>query len=333
MAYQTGIAQNEYDLLDKLNRFLTTDSTLVGNGQAWTVLFDRTLPATPTQKDIRQIVWKSTGTGTEQTLYLGCESINSIADDTYNLQFFGGVFFVEEKISNSSIQPGMINCSPEVVLFADNRPIVYHFVADGRSCKVITRIANVCSTVYAGFILPTVPPTEYPYPFCVAGSSSRKKGLTYSSSALFPRYSYTNQYHSSIVDPRAGNCWLFTPDQTWRDFYGGQCETYSTDSNYQYLYPTCVERILGSRRAYIFQAMAASPGEHYPLLPVEFFSEGRSSQGENRWGCYDGVYWIPGVQRAVGDEVILPNGHKGLVCNAGFRTTTMDYFVIDLGEV
>ena len=38
MAYKTGTAQNERDLLDILNKFLTTDPTLVANGQAWTVL-------------------------------------------------------------------------------------------------------------------------------------------------------------------------------------------------------------------------------------------------------------------------------------------------------
>ncbi|HDR1739201.1 TPA: hypothetical protein QB555_002208, partial [Pasteurella multocida] len=45
MAYETGTAQNERDLLDKINTFLTTNEELVRDGQAWTMLFERTLDA------------------------------------------------------------------------------------------------------------------------------------------------------------------------------------------------------------------------------------------------------------------------------------------------
>lgn len=331
MAYQTGVAQNERDLLDKLNRFLTTDPTLVGNGQAWTVLLDRTLAASSTQKERRQIAWQSSATGIEQSIYISCETVNHITHDIYNLQFFAGSFFTPEQASAASLYPAMTTPSPKVVLFADARPLVYHFIADGRCCKIITRIANVCSVVYLGFILPTVPPTEYPYPLCVAGSAPAEK--QYNRDQIMLRYSNTDVYHSSIADPRAGNCWLFTPDQSWRDFYGRSYENYSTDSAYQYLYPSGIGRFWGGRKDFILQASTASAGGHYPLLPIEFISTASSSQGINRWGCYDGVYWIPGVQRAVDDEVILPNGNKGLVCNAGFRITTTDYFVVELGEV
>ena len=86
-----------------------------------------------------------------------------------------------------------------------------------------------------------------------------------------------------------------------------------------------------SRAWNVLKAVTASPGGHYPLYPVEFMGLADGSQGINRWGSYDGVYWVPGVQRAVGDEVTLPNGNKGVVCNGAFRTTTTDYFVLELG--
>lgn len=50
MAYATGTAQNERDLLDKINKFLTEDETLKRDGQAWTVLLDRKLNETATKK-------------------------------------------------------------------------------------------------------------------------------------------------------------------------------------------------------------------------------------------------------------------------------------------
>ncbi|QOF67340.1 hypothetical protein IFE17_09365 [Actinobacillus sp. GY-402] len=332
MAYKMGVAQNERDLLDILNKFLTTDPTLVASGQAWTVLFDRTLPATSTQVERRQIAWKSTGTGIEQDIYICAVTDNLISADTYNINFCGGTFFNSDFINANQIWPGMINVSPRVVLFADSRPIDYIFVADGRCFKAITRISNVCSSAYCGFILPTVAPNEYPYPLCVAGSAPllKKNPGTTSFSSILPRYSNTWEYHSSLANPLAGNCWLFTPDQSWRDFYGTSYVEFTNDSKAQNIMPHFTYK-KGSYNWYVMQCLSASPGDTYPLFPVEFISDGNSSQGINRWGAYDGVYWIPGVQRAVGDEVTLPNGNKGVVCNNGYRTTTTDYFVIDLG--
>lgn len=331
MAYKTGTAQNERDLLDILNKFLTTDPTLVANGQAWTVLFDRTLPATTTKKEIRQIAWKSTGTGVEQDIYVMCESVNSISQDIYNLNFFGGTFFNSALVTGDNVQAGIINISPGVVLFADARPIDYYMVADGRCFKVVTRISNVCSSTYCGFILPTVPPTEYPYPLCIAGTAPTKTPTSGSNSPILLRYSNTGSYNSSIVDPRSGNCWLLTPDQSWRDFSGSDYERYSNDSTSQVLYPMAISQQYDSNNWKTLKALTASPGGHYPLYPVEFIGRANGSQGINRWGAYDGIYWIPGVQRAVGDEVTLPNGNKGVVCNGAFRTTTTDYFVLELG--
>ncbi|RDE94829.1 hypothetical protein DPW03_08895 [Aggregatibacter aphrophilus] len=331
MAYKTGTAQNERDLLDILNKFLTADPTLVANGQAWTVLFDKTVAKTATEVEKRKIVWKSTGTGVEQDIYVMCETVNNIASDIYNLNFFGGTFFNSALVTGDNVQAGIINISPGVVLFADARPIDYYMVADGRCFKVVTRISNVCSSAYCGFILPTVLPTEYPYPLCIAGTAPIKTPINYSHTPILLRYSNTESYNSSIVDPRSGNCWLFTPDQSWRDFSGSDYTRYSNDSEYQTLYPMAILQRYSSQNWGTLKKVAASPGGHYPLYPVEFIGHAKGSQGINRWGAYDGIYWIPGVQRAVGDEVTLPNGNKGVVCNGAFRTTTTDYFVLELG--
>lgn len=327
MVYKTGTAQNERDLLDILNKFLTTDPTLVANGQAWTVLFDRTLPATATTKEIRQIAWKSTGTGIEQDIYICASTANLVSADTYNINFWGGTFYNQQFITETQIHKGLINPSPGVTLFADNRRIEYHIVADGRCCKIVTRISQVCSSAYLGFILPTVPPTEYPYPLCVAGSAPL---VDENNNDVFIRYSQSDNFHSSIVNPLYGNCWLITPDQTWRDFYGETYKNINTDSAYQFMYPMCNYYSYSSyMQPQILSTMGASPGGSFPLLPIEFLSYPGSSQKKNRWGALDGVYWIPGLQRAAGDKVTIAEGRSGVVFNGGFRVKTKDYFVIE----
>ena len=327
MVYKTGTAQNERDLLDILNKFLTTDPTLVANGPAWTVLFDRTLPATATTKEIRQIAWKSTGTGIEQDIYICASTANLVSADTYNINFWGGTFYNQQFITETQIHKGLINPSPGVTLFADNRRIEYHIVADGRCCKIVTRISQVCSSAYLGFILPTVPPTEYPYPLCVAGSAPL---VDENNNDVFIRYSQSDNFHSSIVNPLYGNCWLITPDQTWRDFYGETYKNINTDSAYQFMYPMCNYYSYSSyMQPQILSTMGASPGGSFPLLPIEFLSYPGSSQKKNRWGALDGVYWIPGLQRAAGDKVTIAEGRSGVVFNGGFRVKTKDYFVIE----
>ena len=327
MAYKTGTAQNERDLLDILNKFLTTDPALIGNGQSWTVLLDRTIAANTTQKEIRQIAWKSTGTGIEQDIYICASTANLISTDTYNLNFWGGTFFNPQLVTETNLAQGMINCSPGVALFADNRPIEYHIIADGRCCKIVTRISQVCSTAYLGFILPTVPPTEYPYPLCIAGSAPL---LDDSDRRVLIRYSLSDQFNSSIVNPLYGNCWLITPDQAWRDFYGKNYKNLRPDSRYQYLYPLANFALYSSyQQPQIMMGMGPSPGGSYPLYPIEFLSGFSSSQDANRWGSMDGVFWIPGIQRAAGDKVTFADGRTGIVFNGGFRVTTTDYFVIE----
>lgn len=329
MAYKTGTAQNERDLLDTLNKYLTTDPTLVASGQNWTVLLDRTLPGSATQKEIRQIAWKSTGTGIEQDIYICASTANLISADTYNINFWGGTFFNPRLVTATEIHKGLINPSPGVAIFADNRPVEYHIVADGRCCKIVTRISQVCSSAYLGFILPTVPPTEYPYPLCIAGSAPL---VDSSNHAVFIRYSRADEFNSSIVNPFYGNCWLFTPDQSWRDFYGQTYENISPDSSNQKLYPLSnISFYSRYEQPQVMRTMGASPGGSFPLLPIDFISTSNSSQGRNRWGTLDGVYWIPGLQRAAGDKVTIADGRNGIVFNGGFRVTTVDYFVIETG--
>ncbi|MFY1006075.1 hypothetical protein ACOB9N_03980 [Pasteurella multocida] len=326
MAYEKGVASTERDLLDKLNTFLTTHQDLVGKGQAWTKLFDRTLSETNLTVARRQIAWKATGTGVGQDIYVGAETVNSIAEDVYNITFFGGTFFNADLIKNEDIKTGFINISPAVALFCDARNFEYHFVANGRHFKIATHISKVTSTAYCGFILPTVPPTEYPYPICIAGSGPDAQRSYSGDFEKWNRYSNNDKYNSSIAMAKHENCWLMTPDQTWYDFYadisGG---SYSREQAYRRLYP--LKSVNDYKVKYVFARFTGL--DCSPLIPIEFISTENSSQGVNRWGAYDGVYWIPGIQRATGDVVTLKNGGKGIVLNDGYRTSTTSYFVFE----
>lgn len=313
MAYETGTAQNERDLLDKLNAFLTSSPALTANGQNWETIFDRRLPATVTTAEVRQIVWRSSGTGIEQDIYIGAMTYNNITADIYNVKFLGGTYFNAGLVTADSITPGFTNPSPPVTLFFDARACDYGIVASGRRAVIYTRITNtnICSSAYLGFILPTVTPLEYAYPLCIAGSS-----------ALDIRYSTESSQSSSIVHALNRNCWLLTPDQAW-SIFGGGGHSNGDAGYYQLLYPTAESS--GS-----YAQLGKINGVPMPLYPVEFISTG-GARGVNRWGAMDGVYWIPGVQRAIFDTVGY-DGKTGIIINNSYRTTVMDYLVIEVDD-
>ena len=321
MAYQTGKANNERDFLAKLNQFLTNDAALKAAGQAWQKLYERTLPATPTMMPTTQIVWKSSGTGVSQDMYVCAETASSIAEDIYNVNFYGGTFFNPALVNSTSITSAMVDCSPGVALCCDARAFEYHLIADGRHCKMATFISDTCATAYMGFILPTVTPVEYPYPLLIAGTAAADK-LT--------RYSNNSNQVSSIIDPRDNNCWLLGVDQAWHIFSG--CD-YAPGRGvaHQIVYPKAID---GSSYVAVntLTYLGASPGGHYPLFPAELLSINSSPMGQTRWGALQGVYWVPGIQLLPGDKIkIADTGHRGIAFNNGLRRTTSDYFVFDTG--
>ena len=319
MAYATGTAQNERDLLDKINRFLTADPTLVGAGQGWEVLFDRRLPATPTTVEKRQIAWKSSGTGTDQDIYVCAQTDNSIAQDTYNINFYGGTYFNPDLITATDITPGMVDCSPGVGLCCDSRNFEYHLIASGRRFILANFVAEVCSTAYIGFVLPPVPPTEYPYPLLVAGTTSADR-LT--------RYSTNDNRISSIFDARDSNCNLLGVDQHWHVFSGPDWDS-KRGSDTQLILPKAAALSWYSA-ANTLKYLGACPGGEYPLYQVELLSVSGSPMGASRWGALDGVYWLPGMQLLPGDKIAIAGGRQGIVFHNGQRRNTDDYFMVEI---
>ena len=138
--------------------------------------------------------------------------------------------------------------------------------------------------------------------------------------------------HFLHILPVLLNCWLLTPDQAWRDFCGVYYRRITPDSAHQVLIPMANYRLMLSHlQPYVLSTLGVSAGDQYPLVPVEFLSLKVSSQGANRWGALDGLYWVPGLQRAAGDKINIAPSSTGIVFNNGFRVSTCDFFVLDIG--
>ncbi|WP_249852899.1 phage protein Gp37 [Aggregatibacter actinomycetemcomitans] len=74
-----------------------------------------------------------------------------------------------------------------------------------------------------------------------------------------------------------------------------------------------------------------SAGLHrYPLTQVELYSTAESSQGMNRWGAMDGIYWLPGIGTLALDTIKTKDGRKLIVFNDAYRVTTTSYFAMEI---
>lgn len=319
MAWTSGTANNERDLLSRLNIFLTTCPELVAGGEHWQQIWQGEMAATPTEQARPGYVWKAPGSSGQDEIFVGVMAGNSIASDTYNLFFAGGTWFNPAAVDKpENLWNGFTGVSRRVGLCCDSTPFRFWFIANGRRVIVITAVNTVYSSAYCGFMLPAVTPGEYPYPLVIAGSTD----------SLLRRYSLATDYNTSISDPRTKNCWLMYPDQGWRDFYGQMVTSSESGGASRYLTPRGVIRF-NSRCGDVLQGMGSTPDDgNYPLYPIEFRTN--ETTGTNFFGALDGVYWLPGLSRAAEDIITTADGHQFLVVQNAFRVNTWDYFVVGL---
>lgn len=304
MAYETGTASSETDLLQKLDTFLTTNAALRQSAENWVRVAAENLPATDKTLARTMMVWRAPGASGDDRITLGAVTLQQTATDIFNLYFSGGTHF-NSAIPRTADAPlaGLVNNSEMVGIFTDRRAFRYWFFASGRRAIIVTNVNSVYSSAYLGFILPVNSPVEYPYPLAVAGSINK----------TVTRYSEGRGV--SVAHPADGTFWLLYPEQMWRDF------RYKYSSRGRYIFPD------NDADTYI-KRMLPSWGGNYPLFPVEM----RVVNGDERlfFGALDGVYRLPGSGRASEDVVTMSDGRRFIVFQNAANITTADYFAVEM---
>lgn len=304
MAYETGTATSETDLLQKLDTFLTTNAALKQTAENWVRVAVENLPATDKTLARTMMVWRAPGASGDDRITIGAVTLQQTATDIFNLYFCGGTHF-NSAIPRTADTPfsGLVNNSEQVGIFTDRRAFRYWFVASGRRAIIVTNVNSVYSSAYLGFILPVNSPVEYPYPLVVAGSIDK----------TVTRYSEGRGV--SVAHPADSTFWLLYPEQMWRDF--------------RYKYPSQGRNIFPDNGADTYiKRMLPSWGGDIPLFPVEM----RVVNGDERlfFGALDGVYRLPGTGRASEDVVTLSDGRRFIVFQNAANITTADYFAVEM---
>lgn len=300
MAYETGTATNNYDLLTKLKTFLTTNAALVAAGQQWQV--KRWVGATNWADN-----WfKGPGTSGTDNIYVGIRAFEDNDLDIYNLGFRGAVGLLMDGSgnytngSNYDNQPGG---SPEVYACASNTALPYWFVANGRRFIAIWKVSTTYHGMYCGFPLVYGTPTQYPYPLVIGGG-----GNTYTR-----RWSANDPDHRIFCDPGTGGMQLYYLDGTWkafRNYYGSGSIEYNEDINN--VWPKGVTWIRDN------------PDGSYLLEPFILNMNIPQLVGE-----LEGVYWVSGFNNAAENTMTI-SGDTYVVFQNIFRTNVNDYFALRL---
>lgn len=325
MAYVNGTATSNIDLWDELIAFLTTDSTLVGAGEDWEVVWSVDSGKT--------VVLCGPGTSGDETIYIGLQRTDSIDTDSNYITFFGmtGVNLLATSMS------GHVNVSQGVRIWLDAGAMRYWIVGSGRRFMLAVNISTIYQIAYAGLFLPYALPTAYPYPLFVGGCASLSTKTTC--------WRSSSDYHAAFPQAPADtalingvyNAYMLAPDAMWLGAAGdtaanvciGPNRYTVTDADGSDLFRLETNvNVGGDQTGYLplQQRVMRGYGDVYALDPFTLIQTTPDAQHH---GILDGLMSCSGVGNAA-ENVIEVGSTDYLVLQNVFRTSSLDYMAMKL---
>lgn len=325
MVTVTGTATDAQDLYDQLIAFLTTDATLVGAGEEWTIPWSGLSPY-----DNDYVVMGPGLSGTDE-IYVGMRLYSDTVADEHWIEFRGMTGIIGTGLTYDD----HINVQPRPSrMFLDNSTMDYWFIANGRRFMVVLKISTVFESCYCGFFLPFGTPGEYPYPMFCGGTSGDYPGSTVqpeswredvSGHSAFPwPNSDDHPNASSTLD---SGCYSLSPDGTWLNYsnynkvqegsigMSKRGSYLSSTSDDVYLSPVAL--IYGLDDLY---------GGGKVLMPIHLFE---CSPGRQTFGVLQGAYRCQGRGMSA-EDVITVGAVDHLVVQNVYRTSYDDYFAVEI---
>lgn len=325
MAVETGTANDYLDLWDKLIAFLTTNSDLTTAGENWTVAWQAPAGA-PNESDC---VLKGTGSGGTDEVLIG---IRREAYQTQN-SFFIRMLGMTGINATASTYDAHVNVSRNVVMFLDQNPMKYWFVANGRRFVVVVKISTVYEAMYGGLFLPFGDPTAYPYPLMVGGSGGSDMGSAFN-------WTSNDDEHSHFVDPystanisagRHSSLQMLDPSAQWIEVNNnppGSSPPSNAVAPWKWIPGFSVNTNETAPTGYyaLLQRTTACLGGGFPLHPAVLV---QNSPANNMYGAMDGVSWVPSSNNAAENLITIGNVTHLAVQNV-FRTGRANYWALAL---
>jgi hypothetical protein len=295
LAFETGTATNFADLYNKLRDFLTTNADLVTAGQEWLQIAGPGGALT----DADEIVLQGPGTAGADEILVGLKCFTSVGSDYYNLAMYGLTAY-NGALGGIASQIGVTR--PGVVHGWDD-PMPYWFVANGRRFIVVIRVASVYQSGYAGFILPYVLPTLWPYPHFIGGVSQITTG----------RYSNTGDTYRAFFHPGQHTARLCFSDLRWLEVWNAYDSNISVSDGSELSFSSFARTIRPFRDDYT--PIRDNLDGSYSLSPAVIVCENPYAA---QLGALEGVYRVSGFSNSAEnivtvdavDYLVVPNVYR-----------------------
>lgn len=325
MAYETGTASDHTDLWNKLILFLTQNPDLISEGQAWEVTWEAP-PGAPNSTDI---VLKGPGMDGDDEILVGLRREADVVRNSFLYRMVG----MTGLRSDANAYNEHINISDNVVMFVDQNPMSYWFVANGRRFVVVVKISTVYEAMYAGFFLPYCDPLAYPYPLVIGGSAGSRFTADYNwtnTQDAHSHFAIPYGYGTSSPNDRS-SLYFCDPSFQWIKVDNGDPEFTSDGACMApWKWNGGLGASLNTAQAVgaptILRNTIACLGGAFTLHPATLVQDKPTDQ---TWGILDGIYHVPGDNNAA-ENIVTVNGVDHLVVQNVNRTTPDQYWALAL---
>jgi hypothetical protein len=261
--------------------------------------------------DESHVYLKGLGNGGTDEIFVQLRSYRDTGEGYYNVELRGATGF-SSGTGKTRINQAGISSSVDMCLWSGSIP--YWFAASGRAFRIVAKVGTVYQSAYAGFILPTGLPSEYPYPLAIGGTQSQTRSKYDLTASAYTHRAFFNPQDTLLLIDKAG---------VWQTF-----ENYNNDSpiaNANTCYLTSPYAGATNMRSSNIMAAPIYPNIDgtYSLFPITLRGRATTSV-ENIFGDLDGVFYVSGSGNA-SENIVQIDGVDYLVVQSAFRSTAGDF--------
>lgn len=330
MAFTTGTATDQNDLLDKLRLYLVA--------QGWTEL---AWSAGATVNDSSVLHVRGPGAGAGKQVFVSVKTQAGAIAGYYSWELRGAVDYDSGAAWGAQLGQSPTSC----YLNLWSSSITYWFFVNDRRFIVVAKCSTNYMSAHCGFILPWGTPADYPFPLYIAGDFYELQPYSYSYAAR-RMFVDPGNYTQTPGDARAGG-YARTATGVW---YPIGNHSRSANNNYPQAYSKGQRGIswpyhaggsyglsLGAQyyphfwnggtgsvdAAYAFEALVPTQQGERPLLPVMLCPGDQSPLG-----VLDGVYCTGGTGLAT-EQLISIGARDFRVFQNIARNSPDDFFCVE----
>ena len=300
MAVEIGTASNHWDLMLKLEAFLTTNPALVAANQQWEVKKDNIIHPyttnTTADKDGYSLprFFISHGLDGQDNIVVPMVLRHNTSLNYYTMTAHAARSYATDKSIAGQLTDNAVGAR-WVTISLWHTDMKYWFIANGRRFIIVVKVSNRYATMYCGFIKPSGTDLEYPYPLLIGGNHTLTD-RPYTNDEIASNRSFFNPQAS---DSSTSSCMIYTPSGRlcFLDNQGGssvQTQNYLVGVTYPYHYNYYIGKTLD---------------DEYVLLDIDIV---QWNGGMNHLGWFDGVCYVTGFENS--PENIIKVGNDSYIC-------------------